>query len=268
MKDELTPRDRKLMESIKTAYGSYRLPPARQRVRRRLWPWTAALATVAAGVTVLALVTAPPSALASWTAAPTSSDPDELPDATVDACREQAFRLIRVGEQADWPDDPSLRTLGTLPLVAYDERGEASAALLADHGSRAAWICVIVPVAGQPPYVELGGGSDVIPEDLGPVEIWTANAGWNSDYGGRWEIAGRVDPEVEQLTVVAEDGRDVVATLDDGWFLAWWPSEAEPIRIDLHTIGGELVDSLDLGDRYAHEPSCKVSFLNRLCLWR
>jgi len=263
MTDNLTPAERELLHAIRAAYGPYRLPTARQPVRRRLWPWTAALAAVAAGLIVLAVVLGPPSAVASWTPAPTSSDPEALPDATVDSCRQQAGRLINVGVRADRPEDPSLRAMGRLPLVAYDQRGEASAALFADEEARAAWICAIVPVAGQPPYVELAGGSALVPDDLGPVEIWTATAGWNSDYGGRWEIAGRVDPEVEQLTVVTEDDRQVVATLSDGWFLAWWPSEAEPVRIDLHTADGVLLDTIDLGDRYALEPSCKV-----FCLWR
>ena len=266
MTDELSPADRKLMNSIRSTYAAYRLPTDRKLVRRRLWPWTAALAAVAAGVIVLALVTGPPSALASWTSAPTSSDPEALPDATVDACRQQAATLIRVGEQARWPEDPSLRAMVAAPLVAYDERGTASAALFADGQERAAWICVIIPVAGQPPYVELGGGSALVPEDLGSIEVWTATAGWNSDYGGRWEIAGRVDPEVGRLMVHTEDDREVVATIYDGWFLAWWPSEAEPVRLEIAAAGGNP-ETIDLEDRYAHEPSCKVSLFGRFCLW-
>lgn len=266
MTDELSRDDRELMESITAAFRPYRFNESRPSPRR-MRPWLAAAATVAALVVIAGLVWRPASALASWTSTPTSSDREALAADTESDCRQQSARLLRVGEQADWPDDPALAAMGHVPLVAYDQRGEASAALFADRATDSIWICAIIPVAGQPPYVELGGGSEVIPEDLGSVEIWAAAAGWNWDYGGRWEIAGRVDPGVGQLTILSEDARKAIATIDDGWFLAWWPSESEPVRIELHDADGELVDSIELGDRYAHEPSCRISVLDRICLW-
>ena len=267
MNDDLSREDHALMERISSAYGAYRFSRTRPPRRQRLRPWLAAAAMVAAGVVVAGVVLRPTSALASWTSTPTSSNPDALAADTEAACREQAATLVRVGQQADWPDDPALATMGRVPLVAFDERGAASAALFADRATASVWICAIIPVAGQPPYVELGGGSGTIPEDLGEIEIWTATAGWNSDYGGRWEIAGRVDSTVGQVTIVTADGRAVVATLDGGWFLAWWPTTSEPVRIDLHDADGALLDSVGLGDRYIYEPSCRITLLDRICLW-
>lgn len=231
-------------------------------------PWIALAAAIVVLVVVAGVVSAPDSVLGSWTSVPTSSERGALDDTTVRACREQAATLQHVGEAAGWPEDSNLELVDRLPLVAHDQRGEASAALFAGEDESAALICAVIPVAGQPPYVELGGGGELVPDDFGPIEIWTATAGWNSDYGGRWEVAGKVDGQVARVTMIREDGRDVVATIDHGWFLAWWPSESEPVSVDLHAADGELIERISLGARYAHEPSCKLSFLDRICLWR
>jgi hypothetical protein len=231
-------------------------------------PWLIAGSAVVAAAALFAIVPVGNSVLGTWTSVPTSSERVALADATVDACRDQATTRIRVFAEADVPDDPALEAMPRLPLVAHDQRGEAAAALFADVDDHAAWICAVVPVDGQPPYVELTGGGGLVPDDYGVVEVWTASAGWNSDYGGRWEIAGRVEGDVEQVTVEREDGREVVATVDHGWFLAWWPSEAEPVSAELRDGDGTVVDTVSFRDEYAHEPSCKVMFLDRLCLWR
>ena len=267
MSDELSREDLEVMASIDAAYRPYRFNAARPLRENRLRPWLAAAATVAVLVVVAGIVWRPPSAFATWTSAPTSSDPQALAADTASACRQQAATLMQAGDQADWPEDPALAVMGRLPLVAYDQRGDASAALFADRETDSIWTCAIIPVAGQPPYVELSGGAGLIPEDLGSIEIWAGTASWNWDYGGRWQLAGRVDPNIGQVTIVTEDDRTVIATIDDGWFLAWWPSESGPVRIDLHDADGELLDSIDLGDRYAHEPSCRISLLDRFCLW-
>lgn len=265
MSDDLTREDREGMELIDAAYRPYRFNASRPLRPRPLRPWLIATATVAVVIVVAGITWRPPSALASWTSIPTASDP-EARAATVTACRQHAARLIRVAEEAEWPSDAALKAMGHLPLVAHDQRGLASAALFAEQATDSLWTCAIIPVAGQPPYVELSGGTGMIPEDVGQIEIWAATAGWNGDYGGRWEIAGRVESEVARVTIVTEDGRTVIGTVADGWFLAWWPTQSEPVRIELRAAGGEHLESIELGDRYSQEPSCRVSFW-RICVW-
>lgn len=254
-----------MMPAFAQADWGTRISIARPARGRQLWLGLAA--AIAAAVAIVVILPAGNSALGSWTSIPTSSERIALADATVDACRDRAATVISVGEAAGWREDESLRSVDRLPLVAHDQRGDASAALFADEEDHAAWICAIVPVEGQPSYVELNGGGGLVPEDFGAVEVWTASAGWNWDYGGRWEIAGRVDEDVDGVTLVREDGRVVVATLDGGWFLAWWPSESEPVSMELRTSAG-ATDTVTLGDAFAHEPSCKISFLDRICIWQ
>lgn len=128
-------------------------------------------------------------------------------------------------------------------------------------------ICLVIPVSGQPPYVELDGGSGVVPQDYGEVEVWLATGGWNADYGGRFAIAGRIEPRVRQATVARDDGRAVIASINDGWFLAWWPSESRPVRIDLHAADGELIATADLHGEYPPPPPCRVPIIGLDCFW-
>jgi hypothetical protein len=235
--------------------------------RHRRMRLLAAIAAVVAVVLVLvALTTRPSSALATWTRESTSSDLAALADATVDACRERAAALIRRGEEMAPPNDPEVHAMAALPLVAHDQRGDASAALFADERGRSAAICMIVPVAGQPPYVELSAGTGLVPDDVGPVSVWSGSAASNWDYGSRWVIAGRVSDDVESLVVVPRDGEHVTATLQDGWFIAWWPASSHPVAFEV-TVAG-TTERIEVGDRYdAGGPPCRVPMLGPVCLW-
>jgi hypothetical protein len=125
---------------------------------------------------------------------------------------------------------------------------------------------VIIPVNGQPDYVELTATTEGIPEDFGPVSVWLAAGGSNWDYGSRWEIAGRVAPEVEKLIIVRSDGERITATLDNGWFLAWWPHWSVAARMEV-TLDG-VVETIDLGGRYdSGGPPCRVSLFDGWCVW-
>lgn len=266
MNDELTPEERRLATQVKAAFEQYRLADRPLRRRRPVRLWLASVAAVATVLVVAAIVLRPPSALATWTREPTSSELEALADTTESACREQAAAWQRRGAQAGWRDDPVMGEMSDLPLVAHDRRGETSAALFADAESGSAAICVIIPVAGQPDYVELTASTGLIPEDFGTMSVWLAAGGSNWDYGSRWEIAGRVAPEVEELVIVRSDGERVTATLDDGWFLAWWPNWSHATGLEV-TIGGN-VEAIDLGDRYdTGGPPCRVYLFDRWCVW-
>lgn len=266
MHDELTPDERHLAALIRAAYEPYRMADRPLRRSRPLRLWLASFAAVAAVVLVGAIVLTPPSTLATWTREPTSSELDGLADASEEACREEAAAWQRRGARAGWPDDPAMRDVSALPVVAHDQRGEASATLFADSGSRSAAICAIIPVAGQPPYVEIDASTDLIPEDFGAISIWMATGGSNWDYGSRWEIAGRVAATADEVVIVRTDGERVTATLRGGWFLAWWPDSSHPAQL-LITSGDE-VTTVDLEDRYdTGGPPCRVMILDEVCIW-
>lgn len=93
----------------------------------RIPRWIVAVAILASVIGIAFFIWTRPSEPAPR--APTSSDLAALDAATRQACREQALRLIGVGRQARWPEDPTLEAMRQMPLVAFDQRGAASAAL-------------------------------------------------------------------------------------------------------------------------------------------
>lgn len=264
--DGLTPDEQRLAAQVKAAYEPYRASDRPLRGRRPLRLWLASFAAVVALIVVGTIALRPPSTLATWTREPTPSEVNALADASEGTCREEAAQWQRRGAQARWPDDPAMGAMSALPLVAHDQRGEASATLFADADSRSAAICTIIPVAGQPPYVELAASTDLIPEDFGSISVWMATAGTNWDYGSRWEIAGRVVAPADDVVIVRSDGERVTATLRDGWFLAWWPDSSHPAQLLISS--GDEVEAVDLGDRYdSGGPPCRVMVLDEVCIW-
>lgn len=234
-------------------------PLGSPRRRPPIGRWIASLALVAIVLVAAVVVLRPTSPLANWTSEPTVPGA-ELAESTVDACREWAARRR--------PAAPEMEAMAELPVVAQEQRGPVSVALFADEEGRAASVCSIIPVVGKPAYVELSGAVDISPEDLGRISVWVAASGANWDYGSRWEVTGRVAADVHEVTIVLRDGQRVTATIDDGWFLAWWPSHSEPVRFELSGSGDASVESIDLGDRYDHgEPPCRIVLFDAFCVW-
>jgi hypothetical protein len=51
-------------------------------------------------------------------------------------------------------------------------------------------------------------------------------------------IDGRVANGVTGVTVVLKDGQDIVATVADGWFVAWWPGSTDAISAQVAKTSG------------------------------
>ena len=57
-------------------------------------------------------------------------------------------------------------------------------------------------------------------------------------------VDGRVAPGVTGVTLVRDDGQDVVATVDDGWLVAWWPGSATATSAQVNTASGTTNEAL------------------------
>jgi hypothetical protein len=57
-------------------------------------------------------------------------------------------------------------------------------------------------------------------------------------------VDGRVASEVTAVTLVLNSGKDVVATVADGWILAWWPSNTAATSSQVTKASGTTVESL------------------------
>jgi hypothetical protein len=57
-------------------------------------------------------------------------------------------------------------------------------------------------------------------------------------------IIGDMAPEVASVIIEREEGEPVTATVRGGYFLAWWPSDADIVRITAYDEEGNALASI------------------------
>jgi len=219
--------------------------------RHRLLAVSVASVPLAVVVVIAALVignlTAPPSAFAGWTATPTSTDP-AVAEVVEDACRnllqhpadDPNFERMYDEEQrrkiSAWPDP------ATLPLVAQDHRGEVILAFFTDGHIYAD--CTIQQ-NGERGYGAIGLG-ELEGGPFGPLRVVGGMIAEGSSDGvpPLRSVIGEAAPDVASVIIEREDGEPVTATVRGGYFLAWWPSSADIVRITAYDEEGNTLGSI------------------------
>ena len=56
-------------------------------------------------------------------------------------------------------------------------------------------------------------------------------------------LTGRVSPKVGKVVIGTEDGLEVIATVGNGWVVAWWPTMGEPKRVRLYDEAGGVLQT-------------------------
>lgn len=195
------------------------------RIRRSV---LIAAAASAVAVTVMLLPSPPAEA---WSATP--------------ALAEGTARAALVADCQDMSDVSA-------PAVLVEQRGSSSLTILADSSQ-----CLIVTgLGGAGPFKT--GGRDVVPASepaadqvqlihddalngVGIVDPATDEAELTAGYVA---VVGRAGTEVEKVVIHTIDRGDVAASLEGGWFAAWWPSLTEPVSLTVTTSTGSY--DLDL----------------------
>lgn len=198
----------------------------RRRARRSTVRWAIPAAAAAALVGVMTVWGGPGGnapAYASWTAGPMPVDGADLATAE-SACRENvAEALGRTGE------DPTTRPTATpesFRTVASERRGDFLFLAMAssDGSTTTCFYDAAKPSEVRGSSAGLSTQGSPPPTSLAPNEIESNGGGMSSGPEGTYSFAeGRVGAEVAAVTVKSE-GREVRATVADGWFVAWWPS--------------------------------------------
>ncbi len=62
-------------------------------------------------------------------------------------------------------------------------------------------------------------------------------------------VDGRVASGVTAVTLVRDGGQDVVATVEDGWLIAWWPGGATATSSQVTTASGTSTEALQSADK-------------------
>jgi hypothetical protein len=205
----------------------------RRRNRRRGGVALGGGALVASGVTSALLVLAGPgtaNAFAAWTAAPTTPPPGQVSSAEA-TCEATAA--------APPSDKTAGLATGATQVSLVDTRGPFTLVLFGAN-TPTPLICVSGPSINSSAQAnsqmrEIGNQS-ALPE-AGQIAVDRLQA--DSADGQPYAIAeGSVGSGVTAATLVLSDGSDVVTTIGNGLFLAWWPGSAVVASATVTTAAG------------------------------
>ena len=161
--------------------------------------------------TTLAIGTQPLSAadLAGWTAIPVPSSPDSPVEQN---CSETLSQ--------------NSRSPGPVEVLSSDLRGVVGSVVVA-KGDDVAWC---VGTDNIPTYIllESAGYEPTLPQ---ADSITFGPGGARLPPHGYGFALGRVGANVESV-VMHEDGQDVTATISNGYWSAWWPSDTDATVVD------------------------------------
>lgn len=173
--------------------------------------------------------------------------------------------VVNPAEVAGWAATPTLATGTTntelaaqcqdimhtsAPAVILEKRGASNLTVLADSSE-----CLNAQGDDIPGALITGGQGFVPAEKPGPDEVQVLQAdslgavgpGDTADQGepipatGYMGVFGQVGSAVENVVIHTPDHGDVTASIDNGWFAAWWPPRTRPTSLTVTTATGSHV---------------------------
>ena len=244
----------------------------RPRERRLRAPVTVGVGVLAsagtAGAVVSVVLGGAAPAYAGWSAAPTTASSAPSPAAAA-SCQSQLTST---------PSGSDGSSLGTGPWenVLTDVRGPFTVALFQNDGAYAS--CFTGPSFTETNMVGSGsssGGTVGLARGSASIGASTASGSGGGPGGGGMSsvslggttasgdlthatqshlstttggpytlVDGRAATGVTGVTLVLDDGQDIVTTVADGWFVAWWPDTASATAAQVTTASGTTTESL------------------------
>jgi hypothetical protein len=245
--------------SARVRAGDYR--PAERRLRRSAVLGGGALAGAAATGAVLSIVlgSAAP-AYAGWSAVPTSSAPASL--SAVAQCLNQ-LNAPPGGAAASGTWSPVLTDVrGPFTTILF-ENGSAGASCFTSSsfttvnqvsttgtsgdGVMRSGVSVHGASSGSgaaPATGSVTSGSSVDHTASGDLTQVVQDHLSTSADGAYTFVDGRTASGVSAVTLLAADGQAVVATVSNGWFVAWWPGSASATSAQVTTPSGTTSEPL------------------------
>ena len=246
--------------------------PRERRLRGPVTVGAGVLASAGAAGAVLSVVlggAAP--AYAGWSAAPTAASSSPSTSAAA-SCQSQLTTM---------PSGPGASSLGSGPWenVLTDVRGPFTVALFQNDGAYAS--CFTSSSFTQVSMVSSGGSAGAaagstrisaspgesvrVGNGGGPGGMSSVSLGGGTTSGDLTQVTqshlstsdgpytlvdGRVASGVTGVTLVLDDGQNVVSTVADGWFVAWWPDSAGATAAQVTSAAGTTTESL----AWQHDP--------------
>jgi hypothetical protein len=192
--------------------------PPRSWVRRHGLVAATGSGLVMAAVGVLQLWPMQTNSAAAWTAKPQAEDP--------------GVTTQLVGHCLSMRDDIVEAERSATPKVIVDQRGNSAVVNIQDGPYVGACSFMGLDRSDPQGLRFVGSNAGWFDEDDAPLRpigdaILTVETLSSSAVDGDalTEISGQVGPGVHRVVVTLDDGSEVEASLDDGWYLAWWPEE-------------------------------------------
>jgi hypothetical protein len=196
----------------------------------RLPFWSAvgtAIAAVAAGIiaAVVLLSSGAPAAWAGWTPTPTTPTAAAATSAAA-ACK--AMNLPRTMTE----------TMAGTPVLT-DQRGPYTAAIYESNGNVSD--CISNGTRGKGTYADFSALLKLRavpgPDQLG-AEVSTGGGGSAPSH-----LEGLAGSDITTVTFIFTGGAAVDATVQNGWYFAWWPKAGLPTTVKVTTATGKTIIS-------------------------
>jgi hypothetical protein len=123
-------------------------------------------------------------------------------------------------------------------VSSNDEQGALSSSSMAVNGAAGGASSGGVGSGSGQSSVTISGTSSGDLENVIQTQLST------SSDGPYTLVDGRVATGVTGVTLVREDGQDVVATVADGWLIAWWPGTATATSAQVTSASGTKSEAL------------------------
>ena len=187
--------------------------PRTRRLRPPLAIGAFAGAAGAAGAVavVISLSAGASNAFAGWTPRPTRPAPDQLAAASAD-CQTRS-------------------PVAGLPLKLTDTRGPFTFSVYADANSSATCIT-------GPSFTSASGSVGSAPFKVPAGHVLLSSSHTTNRAGAYSFAEGRTGDGVSAVTLNLDDGSKVQATVENGWFVAWWPGTQAVTSAGITTPAG------------------------------
>ena len=193
------------------------------------------LATAAAAAAAVVLIdlgpqTAP--AFAGWTSTPTHASPAQVADAK-GSCGSQLSTFSTRSEKAmTAAHAKGLPTIGQMTPVLTDTRGPFTFVIYTGPNG-ATGTCISGPSFTSMSTRSGGAAGPPAGKVVASFEAHTAHAGDAYSF-----VEGHAGAGVTAATLILSDGSQVQTTVQNGWFVAWWPGSAAVISARVTTASG------------------------------
>jgi len=218
LREALHERAQDVPETALERLAAHDYRPRTRRLRPSLAIGAGAAASAGAIAAIVSLTAGASSAFAGWTPTPNTPTSGQVASAKLNCSARSP--------------------ISGLPLVLTDTRGPFTFQIYADDHASA--VCTT-----GPSFQSVQASASTRPVKI-PADKLEANGVQTASKDGQPYsfLDGMVGSQVSGVTVVLSDGTRVTATVQNGWFVAWWPGSTEATKALIAIPSGTITTTI------------------------